>query len=300
MAGCSTGGSERAQAPGPPVAPIAPDNLSKFFDCLRRENAALVAAHRGGSVRGFPENALHTFDRTLSLAPAMIEADVSMTRDGELVLMHDQSVERTTNGRGRIADLTLDEFRGLRLKDETGALLDAHPPTLREALDWAKNKTILELDVKRGVPFERVVETIDEADAEDRVVVIVYNEADAIIVHRLNDRLMISAPISSEGDVERLRRARVNLERLLAWTGTEEPNVELNTWLRARGIEVLFGTLGGRDSWDARFAREGERGYGAFAQLGLQVIASDRPLAAHRALDQWDGEGWAASRCLER
>jgi glycerophosphoryl diester phosphodiesterase len=299
MTACSSG-SSRERPPGPPVARIAPDDLSDFFDCLRRENAILVVAHRGGPARGFPENALHTFDRTLSMAPALIETDVSMTQDGELVLMHDETVERTTNGRGRVADMTTDDFRALKLKDETGAVLNARPPTLREALEWAKGKTILELDVKRGVPFERVVDAVDDADAEDRVIVVAHSEAETIIVHRLNSGLMISAPIQSGNDVERLRRANINLDRILAWTGTREPNVELNTWLRARGIEVLFGTLGGRDSWDARFARDGARGYGSFAQLGLQMIASDRPQAAHQALDQWDGEGWAASRCLGR
>ncbi len=55
-------------------------------------------------------------------------------------------------------------------------------------------------------------------------------------------------------------RARgVDLTRMLAWTGTNEPNAALNVALAARGVEAMFGTLGGRESWDERFARSGRR-----------------------------------------
>jgi glycerophosphoryl diester phosphodiesterase len=284
-----------------PVPPLAPADLAAFFDCVRTEGGALVAAHRGGAAAGFAENSIAAFERTLAAAPAIIEADVRMSADGALVLMHDETVDRTTNGTGRVADLTLAQLQALSLKDAGGRVLEAHPPSLRQALDWARGRTILELDVKRAAPLERAVEAVREAEAQNRVVIVVYSEEDAITVHRLDPSLMISAPIDGAADLDRLREAHVDLTRVLAWTGTAEPNSALNVALARRAVEVIFGTVGpAQTSWDARFAREGDQGYAAFAETGLEVIVTDRPEAAYRALDQWDGEGWAPGRCLGR
>ena len=68
---------------------------------------------------------------------AILEIDAVLTRDGHLVLMHDETMERTTTGRGRVADLTLAQVKAARLKASNGALTDAAPPTLAEALDAA-------------------------------------------------------------------------------------------------------------------------------------------------------------------
>ncbi|MGE0829525.1 MAG: glycerophosphodiester phosphodiesterase family protein [Hyphomonadaceae bacterium] len=294
LAGCTTNAGQAPLSLAPARA-IAPDNLSEFFDCLRREGAALVAAHRGGPTQGYAENALETFAHTLSQGPALIEADVALTGDGELVLMHDDTVDRTTNGSGRVDAMTLAQIQALTLEDNSGAATGAHPPSLREALDWAQGKTILELDIKRNTPLERVVEAVREAGAEGRVILIVYSFADAVTAHRLAPDMMISTPIRSMRDLEALEEADVDLARVLAWTGIEEPDSELNIRLRQEDVEVIFGTLGGLDE---RFAQAGEAGYAATADTGVQLIATDRPAAAHAALDAADGEGWAAEQCL--
>ena len=122
------------EAAQPQANALAPSDLSAFFDCLRTSRQTVVAAHRGGPEPGYAENAIETFAHTLSHAPALLEIDIARTRDGALVLMHDDTVERTTTGEGAVSELTLEQFRALSLEDEMGAALDAHPPTLREAL----------------------------------------------------------------------------------------------------------------------------------------------------------------------
>ena len=74
----------------------------------------------------------------------MVELDVWKTKDGELVLMHDPTVDRTTDGSGRIADMTLAELRQLRLKDKDGKLTEHRVPTLEEALQLAKDRIMTE------------------------------------------------------------------------------------------------------------------------------------------------------------
>lgn len=260
----------------------------------------MVAAHRGGPALGFAENAIATFERTLTQGPALLEVDVAQTRDGALVLMHDETLERTTNGEGAVRDLTLAQFQALLLEDENGQLLSAHPPTLRDTLAWAAGKTILELDVKRGVSYERVIEAVREADAMDRVILITYSTGAAMRAHRLAPDMMISATVESEADLAALERGGMDLTRLLAWTGIDEPNAALNVELARRGVEVLFGTLGRSDqSWDGRFAASGEDQYAAFAETGLHLIATDRPIEALRDLDVHDGaDGHGALQCV--
>jgi glycerophosphoryl diester phosphodiesterase len=298
LAACSP--SPVSEAPVSRAAALNFDSgdLPGLFDCLRAQGQTLVAAHRGGPAPGHAENAIETFARTLSQAPAFLEIDIARTRDGALVLMHDDTLERTTNGTGAVRDLTLAEVQALQLEDEGGALLDARVPTLREALDWAEGRTVLELDVKRGVSYEDVLAEVRAADAMDRVIFIVYSADAAVRVHSLAPEMMLSVSIGSEAELDALIARGVDAALVLAWTGTEEPNAALNVALAQRGVEVLFGTLGGRDSWDERFSRGGDE-YAAFAETGIQLVATDRPVEAARDLDAHDGvEGYGAAQCL--
>ena len=79
---------------------------------LKYRNAVPVAAHRGNA-RYCPENTLASFRSALALKPDMLETDLHMTRDGQLVLMHDHLVDRTTDGTGLVREKTLREIRAL-------------------------------------------------------------------------------------------------------------------------------------------------------------------------------------------
>ena len=84
----------------------------------------LISAHRGGRyLANYPENALETIAFTLEKIPnAVIEFDVSMTRDSHLVLLHDKSLDRTTIGTGMIKEKTWAEIKDLNLKDDFGTV----------------------------------------------------------------------------------------------------------------------------------------------------------------------------------
>src|SRR5215510_4073745 len=77
-----------------------------------RPDRPLVVAHRGIPVR-FPENTMPSFRAAIAGGAEMIEADVQLSRDGVLVMMHDTTVDRTTNGKGPLADLTYEELGAL-------------------------------------------------------------------------------------------------------------------------------------------------------------------------------------------
>lgn len=288
-------------APAPAPAPtLAPAEIGGFFDCLRTSGYTVAAAHRGGNVPGYAENAIETFAYTTSRAPALLEIDIARTKDDVLVLMHDDTLDRTTTGTGDVRSKTLAEIKTLRLKDETGAVLAARVPALREALEWAAGKAILELDVKRGVSYEDVIAEVRAAGAMRRIVFITYSDDAAVRVHRLAPEVMLSVSIDEPGDLDALAARGVDLTRVLAWTGIETLNPALYQALAARGVEAMFGTLGNPDrSWDGRFAREGRDRYAEFAKAGLQLISTDRTVEAVRDLDAHDGvDGIAAARCV--
>ena len=69
----------------------------------------IVSAHRGGPAPGFPENCLATFDHTLQSTYALIECDVLLSKDSVLVMMHDDKLDRTSNGTGKAAEKTWQE-----------------------------------------------------------------------------------------------------------------------------------------------------------------------------------------------
>jgi glycerophosphoryl diester phosphodiesterase len=123
----------------------------------------LVIAHRGHSIE-VPENTLEAYRRAIELGAEMIECDVNMTRDGELVMIHDWTLDRTTNGSGRVEELTLDEVRAL----DAGSSFDptyagVRVPTTAETVDLAREAGILMcFEVKGETPahYRRVADAL--------------------------------------------------------------------------------------------------------------------------------------------
>ena len=107
-----------------------------------------VVAHRGGALLGPPENTLPAIEKAIEVGADLIEIDIRQTSDGHLVLMHDTTVDRTTNGRGRVSDLTHEQIRALEIVHNGEGVVRV--PTLREALRTMKGRIDPDLDYKEG------------------------------------------------------------------------------------------------------------------------------------------------------
>ncbi|MBI1727881.1 MAG: hypothetical protein HYR50_11510 [Candidatus Rokubacteria bacterium] len=111
--------------------------------------ATLLAAHRGGSLL-WPENSLLAFRNAVALGADFIEFDVHLSRDGEVVVIHDPTLDRTTSGSGPVKDRTVAELKAVRLKDRAGAVTEETVPTLDEVVTVAaqgKRRMLLEIKV---------------------------------------------------------------------------------------------------------------------------------------------------------
>ncbi len=110
----------------------------------------LVIAHRGDSAH-LPENTLAAFASALEVGAEMVEFDVQLTRDGEVVVLHDATVDRTTDGHGRVADLALRELRSLSagFPDRFGSrYAGARVPTLAETLNLLRGRARALIEIK--------------------------------------------------------------------------------------------------------------------------------------------------------
>ncbi|MEE2690230.1 MAG: glycerophosphodiester phosphodiesterase family protein [Pseudomonadota bacterium] len=292
-----------SKAPPEPAAPpsgwsLDPGgDLNAFFDCLEAEGIALVSAHRGGPAPSYPENAVETFARTLSLIPAVIEMDVAQSADGVLFLMHDEGLERTTTGEGEAAAQRWGRIENLRLEDETGRATTYRPARFSEALRLVANRTVAQIDFKRSARYEDAVAEIRAAGAGHRVILIAYTLAQAQKLHRLAPEMMISLNMQSISDLNAAVASGIPADRLLGFTGVDEPRPRAFRALGERRVEVIFGTLGGAGSIDRRLAALGDDAlYADLAEGGVDIIATDRPLEAQKALDA-AGRGVRAGVC---
>src|SRR5690606_28121624 len=149
----------------------------------------IAFAHRGGAAL-WPENTLAAFEGALALGYRYIETDVRMTRDGKIVCFHDETLERTTNGRGRVADIDYAELARLDAGHRFSPDGRTFPfrgqglrvPTLEEALALHPDLR-LNIEIKQRTPaMERALwDEIDRLDAHERLLVAAAHDP---LVHR--------------------------------------------------------------------------------------------------------------------
>jgi glycerophosphoryl diester phosphodiesterase len=138
-------------------------------------NVFLKIAHRGYSAR-YPENTLPAFEKAIEAGADMIEFDVHLSRDGELVVIHDDRIDRTSDGTGRVVDQTLAELRRFSYNNGMPEQGFVGIPTLEEVIDLAGNRAMLNIEIKNcpirhpGIE-KRIVDLLDRKGFRDRVVV---------------------------------------------------------------------------------------------------------------------------------
>jgi glycerophosphoryl diester phosphodiesterase len=271
-----------------PRAGSSEPHLAAWFDCVR-DGGIVISAHRGQSADDQPENSLAAIRATGRAIPnAIVEIDAVLTSDGKLTLMHDDTMDRTTTGHGKVAELTLAEVKAARLRAPDGHLTDEAPPTLAEALAAAGEvQGIASIDLKPASEAatltlaRAVIDEVRRVGAADRVILITYSPETARAVADMAPEMMISAGVKSVAELDGLRRPQI-----LAWTGAGRPNPALWAEMKAVGVEAQFGTLGGSDrALDRVYAADGDVSeYRGLFDQGVTVIATDTPLAVKSVL----------------
>ncbi|WP_053404486.1 glycerophosphodiester phosphodiesterase family protein [Persicobacter sp. CCB-QB2] len=129
-----------------PVCEQGLDQVREIFG--NPEGRVLVAAHRGDHME-MPENSLPSFEHSVKYGTDIIELDIRNSKEDSLMVIHDGTVNRTTNGEGKVSEMSYEQLRALKLIDEfTGKNTDLYIPTLYESLKAMKGKIVIDLDIK--------------------------------------------------------------------------------------------------------------------------------------------------------
>lgn len=159
-------------------------------DIMKKNYEMLIVAHRGGAGMA-PENSLLCIEKGIQVGADMVEIDIHMTRDGELVVCHDQTIDRTTTGTGRIADMALDEIRQYYLVDKLGKATKERIPTLKEVLELVNGRCDLLIEIKRTEDIyqgieQKLLDLIQAYHASEWTVVQSFNDSVLETLYALN------------------------------------------------------------------------------------------------------------------
>jgi glycerophosphoryl diester phosphodiesterase len=245
--------------------------------------ATRVAAHRGGAGL-WPENSLLAFRQALALGVDALEFDLHMTADGEVVVLHDPTLERTTTGAGRVRDLKLADLAGARLKARDGTVTDELIPTFAQVLDLASKGSAellpeIKVDANRqrydGIE-EKVLALVRARGLSARTTVQAFQPETIRRLRELEPKARTMLLVA-RGDVERDRARPAEAVRRPRDLGATDLGMnhrlidaDVMAAARADGIRVSAWTV--NDEADVR----------RMIDLGVDVVISDRPDLAKR------------------
>ena len=245
--------------------------------------ATLLAAHRGGALL-WPENSLLAFRNAVALGADFIEFDVHLSRDGEVVVVHDPTLDRTTTGSGPVKDRTVAELKALRLKDRAGAVTEETVPTLDEVAAVAAKglrRMLLEIKVDAsrarypGIE-EKVLAILDRHGIAGSTVVMSFDAPTWRRVRELRPDVATCALYSARmlgrttlaAELETLRSAGVR------FIGVEHTAVDAAAVTQARAAGIGIG------AWTVNDAAGMKRQIDA----GAAILITDRPDVAKTLL----------------
>jgi glycerophosphoryl diester phosphodiesterase len=184
------------------VAQNRADSLADIF--VNHPEQIMVTAHRAAH-KQYPENSLAALQEAIRLKIDIAEVDIRQTKDHVLVIMHDGKVDRTTNGKGALTDLTYQQLLELRLLQD-GKPTDQKVPTLEQVLKMAKGKILIDLDFKLGDEdaLKRTYKTIEETQTTNQVLFFLYQYKYAPLVHAVNPAIKIMPRAYRADDVNKI------------------------------------------------------------------------------------------------
>jgi len=234
----------------------------------------LVIAHRGASAAA-PENTMAAFALAIDLGADGVELDVRRSREGQLVVIHDASVDRVTGTAGEIAAMSLEEIRGL---DAGGRFnprfVGERIPTLREVLSLARGRLLVDIELKVAGIESQVLEAVRSAGMHDHVLITSFLE-DAVAASSAQGRGIAAGLLQEKSEVDRAfdLGVPVYLPSIRALSD------EVMQACRARGVRVI--------PWTVRTDEEARRA----VEFGVHGIITDDPTLTRAALARFISGG---------
>ncbi len=223
-----------------------------------------VVGHRGAPLYE-PENTLSSFKKAYECGATAIEFDVRATRDGVLVLIHDEKVDRVTNGTGFVAKLSFREIRGLNVG------VKEKVPTLDEVLEYAKDKLSVDIEIKVAGIEEKVLKSIQRHGVEEKCIITSFIPQVLAKIKKMAPSLKIGV-LCSEWSKEYIYIA----ERLKAYAILpyfKELNKDNILFIRSKGFKII--------PWTINNLKDVKR----LVNLGVDGVITDDPCTIRKYLD---------------
>jgi len=269
------------------LAPVLCGQVDRILSTLKDPSVpgVLVAAHRS-DWRNAPENSLAAMRRAIRLGADIIEVDVHKTKDGKMVIIHDDTLDRTTTGKGLVANYTLADLRKLKLLAATGHPTNELIPTLEEALDAVRGRAVINLDKSYNFP-EETLAVVKACHAVDYSLFSVNTRLD--VFNQLHPQFlkqvmfMIVVPLWRPDAREFIREYLERSAPTVVQVTFDNDHLPIFPTLRAvytRHARLWFNALwpeqdGGHD--DERAVDDPDGAYGWMLAQNVGVIQTDRP-----------------------
>lgn len=258
----------------------------------------LVVAHRG-DWRNFPENSIEAIESAVKMGVDIVEIDIQRTKDGHLILMHDKTLDRTTTGKGRVEDWTLDSIKTLKLKNGCAIRTKHNVPTLEEALLYAKGKIMINLD-KADRYFDEVYLLLEKTGTAHQIIMKGRKSPEEVKKQfgKYLDKVIYMPVVDLDDNQATVKIDEfvnsfnpVAFELLFAKTNSQVPLL-MKHKLTGKSL-IWYNTLwdslvGGRDDDMALEYPDNAYGY-LVEKLGARIIQTDRP---QMLLDYLKRKGW--------
>ncbi len=247
----------------------------------------LVACHRG-DWRNWPENSLPAIESVIDMGADIVEIDLALTSDSVLVVCHDRTLNRTTTGKGLIAEIPYDSIQRCFLKSGHGVATSHRMPTLREALEVCKDRIVVNID--KGYDYYDLALAVTEELGVTEQILIKGKRPTDIVAAKFSEhpRNMMYMPIidilKSKGQAlfaEYRDKGITPLAYEICWS---EYTPEVEACMReviAGGsklwVNSLWPSLNGGLCDDAAVEGDPAEVYGKLVDMGATLIQTDRP-----------------------
>lgn len=258
-----------------------------------KSDYVFVISHRA-DWRNFPENSLEAIESAIQMGVDIIELDVHRTVDGELVVCHDKTIDRTTNGKGKISELTLEYIKSRNLRAGHRAVTRYKMPTLAEALDLCKDRVLINID--KGINYyDQILEMLKERKMVNQVIIKSSKSAEEMKEFFSNHKKnMLYMPIINYNEKSWGKHEQLFSDYLasdlpmiayeICWNSTLPNEEKVFEQVLKSGKRLWINTLwnsicGGKkaDLEDDAAVGNEEKVYGKILSYGATMIQTDRP-----------------------
>jgi glycerophosphoryl diester phosphodiesterase len=266
----------------------------KLLSVINKTNKkVLIAAHRG-DWRNTPENSMRALLNCITRGYDIMELDVKMTRDSQLVVMHDNTIDRTTNAKGKVSDYTLPEIKKLRLRNGLGRITNHPIPTLEEMMLAAKGKIIINVD-KGNDNLQAVFRVLQETGTLEQAIVNVGDNIgyqQLLKLNKIPDKatLMVVVNMKLQDAAVIISSYKLRKKSVIQPIFDNDTLTNLNTLPKISSEQVIWlnslwpSLNGGHDDDLAVEEANPEASWGWLIKKGAAILQTDRPFELQQYL----------------